>query len=112
MMKGFVVLALALAAVARANGRADRGSTELHYLPRGTTRLVADCEVQYGTLAVNTYLVNQQLTFLIFYRVHTALMSQERFATPCVDSRRLGFLLEPGISWIIDFVTMILDPPS
>lgn len=54
MMKGFVVLALALAAVARANGRADGGSTELHYLPRRTTRLVADCEVQYGTLAVNT----------------------------------------------------------
>jgi hypothetical protein len=33
MMKGFVVLALA--AVARANGRADGGLTELHYLPRG-----------------------------------------------------------------------------
>lgn len=56
MMKGFVVLALALAlaAVARANGRADRGSTELHYLPRGTARLVAGDEVQYGTLAVTT----------------------------------------------------------
>jgi hypothetical protein len=77
MMKGFVVLTLTLAAVARASGRADGGSTELHYLPRGRTwcktsglaaRLVTDYEVQYGTLAFGSYqAVNQQLTFFVFY---------------------------------------------